>query len=267
MRGKLMAGNWKMYKTRAQAEAFIQALDDQLPEIVFQGGDALQVMLCVAFPLLAPVLEQVQTSNVPVLVAAQTMDSHTEGAYTGEVSAPMLNDVGVQAVVLGHSERRQYFNETDNGVKDKTLAALAHNLLPIVCVGETLQEREAGDTDTVVLRQTNAVLGSLTAEQARNIVVAYEPVWAIGTGKVCEADEANRVCGVIRAALETAFGADVAQAVRILYGGSMKPDNGEVLLSQPHIDGGLIGGASLAPDSFVQLIQQAAQSLTAVASV
>lgn len=252
----MMAGNWKMFKTRSAVASFVQEVATQW-KAEFNTVDAV---VCPSFTLLETALHQVTTAGIGLQVAAQTMESHNDGAYTGEVSALQLNDLGVQAVVLGHSERRQYFNETDAGVNAKTHQALAHNLLPIVCVGETLDERQANQTDAVVTTQTEAALAGLTAEQIATVVIAYEPVWAIGTGKVCEADEANRVCGVIRSCVARLTNASVASQLRILYGGSMKPDNAPQLLAQSDIDGGLVGGASLEATSYVQLLSIASQA-------
>jgi triosephosphate isomerase len=197
------------------------------------------------------------------------------GAYTGELSAPMLKDAGCTHVVIGHSERRgrfgvpepdlagdagRVFGDTDASVNRKLLAALQHGLVPIVCVGETLAERQAGRTDEVVQAQTQAALQNVDAAAAKPLVLAYEPVWAIGTGETCDSDEADRVCGVIRAAVSTAFGAEAGNAVRVQYGGSVKPDNAAELLGKPNIDGALVGGASLKADSFAAIVQAAQSS-------
>lgn len=254
-RKPLMAGNWKMYKTRKEATGFVETLAEGLKAL----PQTTDVVLCPSFTLLAPVLQTIKTFALPVKVAAQTMEAKSEGAYTGEVSPAQLADLQVDGVVLGHSERRQYFNETDEAIAAKTLAAIAQRLFPIVCVGETLDEREAGQTDAVVRRQVETCLRGLSAEQWASVVIAYEPVWAIGTGKVCDAPEANRVCALIRAVVAELAGETVAQQTRILYGGSMKPDNAESLLAQSDIDGGLVGGASLQPDSFLQLVTLASR--------
>lgn len=251
-RRPIIAGNWKMFKTTQEAAAFTESLwqkvqghaADSQPEIVF----------CPPYTALATVKEMSTQLGAPFIVAAQNMESRDNGAYTGEISPLMLADLGVQWVVIGHSERRQYFNETDDSVAKKTLAALNHKLNPIICVGETLQERQDGHTDQVIERQVRAVLSQLSPSSLPNIVFAYEPVWAIGTGKVCEASEANRVCGWIRHVLSQ-YG--VATQTRILYGGSVKPENTQSLMNQPDIDGGLVGAASLEPDSFFRIIEQA----------
>ncbi|HEY9744879.1 MAG TPA: triose-phosphate isomerase [Oculatellaceae cyanobacterium] len=246
----ITAGNWKMYKTTDEARQFVEALWQKVQPL--QNQTLPEIILCTPFTALSATLAKVQELGAPFIVAAQNMESRDSGAYTGEISPLMLLDLSIRWVVLGHSERRQYYNETDESVAQKTAAALKHGMTPIVCVGETLAEREAGTTDAVITRQVKAVLDAIPASDVRKIVIAYEPVWAIGTGKVCEATEANRVCGVIRKLLGEA-GAEV----RILYGGSVKPDNTQGLMSQSDIDGGLIGGASLEPDSFFGIIEKA----------
>jgi triosephosphate isomerase len=247
-----------MNKTRAEARAFMRSLANALAQL---GGaaEAVDWLVAPAFTALETVLTEIQAITPPgprVAVAAQTMEFRSSGAYTGEVSPGMLADVGVQAVLLGHSERREYYNETDAGVAQKLAAASQAGLMPIVCVGERLQEREAGQTDAVVRRQVAAVLAQYENHPDAlpgNLVFAYEPVWAIGTGKVCETAEANRVCAYIRAQLAQTLGDAAGQTVRILYGGSVTPDNAEALLQQPDIDGALIGGASLDVEKFVTI--------------
>jgi triosephosphate isomerase len=248
-RGLFIAGNWKMFKTNTEARQFVLELAQNNPT-----HPQVDAWVAPSFTLLAGTVANIQQAGIRLNVAAQNVESALEGAFTGEVSAKQLKDVNVAGVIIGHSERRSYYNETNASVNAKTKTALAQGLLPIVCVGETLAEREAGQTDAVVTAQTLEGLVDLTAEQVASIVIAYEPVWAIGTGKVCETPEANRVCGVIRQILAEQFGDVTAQAVRILYGGSMKPDNAEDLLGSSDIDGGLIGGASLQADSFAQLL-------------
>lgn len=252
-RRKLIAGNWKMFKTTGEAVAFVEALSQRLKAQPTQA----EVMVCPPFTALAKTLEAVQQSDCALRVAAQTMESRENGAYTGEIAPGMLIDLGVDAVVIGHSERRQYYNETDATVNAKTLAALKHNLTPIVCIGELLSEREAGATDAVVTRQVEAAVQGIEPSDYPRLVFAYEPVWAIGTGKVCDAPEADRVCRLVRQILARTGNPQVADLVRILYGGSMKPDNSAELLAKPDIDGGLIGGASLDPASFDAIIQSA----------
>ena len=256
-RRPIMAGNWKMYKTTAEAKDFVTALAGILAGLKTQ--QLPEVVLCPSFTLLAVTQKQGQEAGLTLHVAAQTMDSHAQGAYTGEVSVPMLLDLGVKWVVLGHSERRQYFNETDLSVAEKMKAALAADMTPIVCVGEDLLQREAEQTDHVIEAQLKPVLDTLKECANKSIVIAYEPVWAIGTGKVCDAAEAARVCGFIRKQLESL---NLAESTRILYGGSVKPDNVEKLMSYPDIDGALVGGASLEAESFGQLVQKS--SLAAV---
>jgi triosephosphate isomerase len=246
MRRKLIAGNWKMYKTVAEATALVEEIKKG---VAGAPGDAL-----VAPPFTAIAAVVAAAKGSPVAVAAQNMHFEKEGAFTGEVSAPMLVDAGVTHVILGHSERRQYFAETDDGVAKKTKAALAAGLLPISCVGETLAEREAGRTMEVVGRQMDAILAAVTADEARKVVIAYEPVWAIGTGKVATPEQAQEVHAFIRSRIAAKHGQAVADALRILYGGSVKPDNVKGLMALPDVDGALVGGASLKADSFLKLV-------------
>jgi triosephosphate isomerase len=246
MRRKLIAGNWKMYKTTAEAVALVEEIKKGLAEA---KGDAL-----VAPPFTSLVAVVAAAKGSPVAVAAQNMHFEKEGAFTGEVSAAMLKDIGVTHVILGHSERRQLFAETDEGVARKTKAALDAALTPISCVGETLSEREAGKTMDVVKRQVDAILNAVTAEESMRVVIAYEPVWAIGTGKVATPEQAQEVHAFIRLRIGAVHGKTVAEAVRILYGGSVKPDNVKGLMTLPDVDGGLVGGASLKADSFLKLV-------------
>ena len=246
MRRKLIAGNWKMYKTVAEATALVEEIKKG---VAGAPGDAL-----VAPPFTAIAAVVAAAKGSPVAVAAQNMHVEKEGAFTGEVSAPMLVDAGVTHVILGHSERRQYFAETDDGVAKKTKAALTAGLLPISCVGETLAEREAGRTMEVVGRQMDAILAAVTADEARKVVIAYEPVWAIGTGKVATPEQAQEVHAFIRSRIAAKHGQPVADVLRILYGGSVKPDNVKGLMALPDVDGALVGGASLMADSFLKLV-------------
>ena len=246
MRRKLIAGNWKMFKTVAEAVALVEEIKKG---VAGAPGDAL---VAPPFTAIAAVVNAAKGS--PVAVAAQNMHFEKEGAFTGEVSAPMLVDAGVTHVILGHSERRQYFAETDEGVAKKTTAALEANLLPISCVGETLAEREAGRTMEVVGRQTFAILDAVKADEARRVVIAYEPVWAIGTGKVATPEQAQEVHAFIRERIAAKHGQPVADVLRILYGGSVKPDNVKGLMALPDVDGALVGGASLKADSFLKLV-------------
>lgn len=253
-RRPIMAGNWKMHKTTGETVAFLEALHDTVKPIPKDGLPV--IVIAPPFTALEIASKTVQHLNAPFLIAAQTMDSHEQGAYTGEISVGMLKDLNVNPVIIGHSERRQYFNETDASVNAKTLAALNAHITPIVCVGETLAEREAGKTDAVIRTQVTGALKDIPPEQYEHLVFAYEPVWAIGTGKTCEADEANRVCALIRGILNESGSGELT---RILYGGSVKPENIQSLMAQSDIDGGLVGGASLEPDSFLALIRHSFQ--------
>ncbi|MDX2085052.1 MAG: triose-phosphate isomerase [Candidatus Melainabacteria bacterium] len=257
-RRPLIAGNWKMYKTREEGLHFLEALASAAVSGQWPAAEFLpELALFVPFTLLEALHKKASELKAPLSVAigAQNMESRVEGALTGEISPRMLEDVGVSWVLIGHSERRQYYNETDATVNAKLLAAYAHEMQPILCVGETLAQREAGGTDALVAEQTQKATQGLSPEQALSLVIAYEPVWAIGTGKVCDADEANRVCGVIRQQLASLYDESLAAQVRILYGGSVKPDNSAELLAQPEIDGALIGGASLDPASYLTIVQ------------
>lgn len=238
-----IAGNWKMNKTGFEAEDFVFAL---LPQIA--GDDIAEVVICAPFTALSNVIDSSRGTRIKV--AAQNMHEAESGAYTGEVSAGMLRDIDVRAVVLGHSERRQYFNETDEALAAKVVVALENDLEPILCVGETDAQREANETEAVLKTQVEAALANVPAEKLGDVVIAYEPVWAIGTGKVATNEMAQEACAYIRSLLD----ASAADKVRILYGGSMKPENAAELLAQPDIDGGLIGGASLKADDFAALV-------------
>lgn len=268
MRIPLIAGNWKMHKTIGEAVAFVNELKP-----LVQSASNVEILLCPIFTALAAVSEAAVGTSIRV--GAQDVFWKESGAYTGELSAPMLKDAGCTHVVIGHSERRGrfgvpepdlagdaglVFGDTDAAVNRKLVAALQHGLVPIVCVGETLAERQAGRTDAVVQAQTRAALENVAAADAAPLVFAYEPVWAIGTGETCDADEADRVCGVIRGAVSTAFGEASGAIVRVQYGGSVKPDNAAELLGKPNIDGALVGGASLKADSFAAIIQAAQSS-------
>jgi triosephosphate isomerase len=247
-RRPVLAGNWKMYKLRSEAAALASALRAGL-------GDALatrDVVVAPPFTAIAAVAEALRGSGIGL--AAQNVHFEKEGAFTGEVSAPMLKDAGCTHVIVGHSERRQYFGETDEGVAKKAAAALAHGLTPIVCVGEMLAEREAGRTMDVVGRQVDGALKGLSSEAMAGVLVAYEPVWAIGTGKVATPEQAEEVHAFIRGRVAASHGAATAQGLRILYGGSVKPDNIASLMAQPDVDGALVGGASLTAESFLKIV-------------
>ncbi|HMQ50666.1 MAG TPA: triose-phosphate isomerase [Anaerolineae bacterium] len=251
MRTPIIAGNWKMHKTVEEAKALAEAVCEAVAGI--QGVD---VVLCPTFTALSAVKEVVKDTKVGL--GAQNMYWEEQGAFTGEISPGMVAEL-CQYVILGHSERRQFFGETDEGVNKKIKAALAHNLTPIVCVGENLDQNEAGETVTFVGGQVKAAFAGLTAEEAAKIVVAYEPIWAIGTGKNADATTANSIIAeAVRQPLTQLYGEDVAQVIRVQYGGSVKPDNINGFMAQPDIDGALVGGASLKADSFVALITASA---------
>jgi triosephosphate isomerase len=249
MRRKLVAGNWKMNGSLAANAALVAGIKEGLP------AAACDVAVCVPAPYLAQV--QGAVAGSAVALGAQDMSAHASGAYTGEVSASMLQEFGVQYVILGHSERRAYHGESDAAVAAKTVAALSAGLVPVVCVGETLEQREAGQTNEIVGGQLDVVLTALSVEDAARIVVAYEPVWAIGTGKTATPEMAQEVHAMLRARLG-AKSAEAAAKVRILYGGSMKPDNAQQLLVMADIDGGLIGGAALKATDFLAIVNAAA---------
>jgi triosephosphate isomerase len=251
IRKKLIAGNWKMNKTSAEAAELAR-------EIVLAVANRpdVDVVVCPPFTAIESVAKVVEGSAIKL--GAQNMHHEASGAFTGEISAPMLRAFFATHVILGHSERRTLFGETDGFINKKVLAALKNQLRPILCVGETLGEREAGSTLKVVQTQVEACLEGVGNELATNVIIAYEPVWAIGTGKNATADQAQEVHAFIRGLLTKIFGAQPAGRIRILYGGSMKPANAPELLAQKDIDGGLIGGASLEVRSFVELINAAA---------
>jgi len=257
VRRKLIAGNWKMNKNAAEGVALFSDIKAALP----CGGNPVdckgnvEILVCPPFTTLASVVAEAKGTCIKV--GAQNVHWAANGAFTGEVSAEMLVSMGVTHVIIGHSERRQYFGETDATVNQRTKAAVAANLVAVVCVGETLSEREAGTTMAVCERQIHDGLAGLTAEQMAGVVIAYEPVWAIGTGKVATDEQAQEVHAFIRSILKAMFDAATADATRILYGGSMKPDNAAGLLAKPDIDGGLIDGASLKASDFVAIVTAA----------
>lgn len=248
MRKKLIAANWKMHKTPEQAQSFVSAL---LPHLWEHTRD--EIVLCPAFLAIPAVIEAAKGSHISV--GGQDMFWEKEGAYTGAISASMLRAVGCSHVIIGHSERRQYFGETDDTVNRKVRAALAEGLKPIVCVGEVLAEREAGITEDVLRRQCSIAFREISGGEAIPMVIAYEPVWAIGTGKTATPELAAEAHRVIRTEAKEAFGEGVATQLRILYGGSVKPDNATLLMSQPEIDGALVGGASLDAKSFTAIVK------------
>lgn len=245
MRKPIIAGNWKMNKTPSEAKELVTAL------IPLVRDAACDVVVCTPAVDFAAVKEVIGGTNIKL--GAENMHWKESGAYTGELSTAMLKECGVEYVILGHSERRQYFGETDATVNLRTLAAVAAGLTPIICVGEKKEEREAGYTDALVTYQTLTALTGLTAEQVAKVVIAYEPVWAIGTGLTATDEQANETIGVIRSAIRSVYG-DAADEVRIQYGGSMNPKNVKGLMAQPEIDGGLIGGASLKAEDFSKVV-------------
>jgi len=259
-RTPIIAGNWKMNKgTITEATELAQGV---VAAVADKSG--VTVVVCPPYTVLHAVRGVIAGTNVAL--GAQDAFWKTSGAYTSQVSSEMLKDAGVTYVILGHSETRgrfgvpepeetlRHYGESDATVNLKVKASLAAGLLPIICIGETLSEREAEKTDLVVSSQVAGALTGVTPDQASALVFAYEPVWAIGTGKVCDAAEANRVCGIVRQTVKALYGVEVSESVRVQYGGSMKPDNAAELLSQPHIDGGLIGGASLKPADFAGIV-------------
>lgn len=247
-RTPLIAGNWKMFKTIPEAVSFVSELKSSLT-----GLSGVEVAVCPPFTALAPVVETLRGSDIAV--GAQDVYWEEKGAFTGEISPTMLKNAGCRYVIIGHSERRQLFGETDGKVNKKVKAVLAHGLMPIMCVGESLNEREAGITEKVVQRQTEGGLSGLTPEQVAGMVIAYEPVWAIGTGKTASDHDAQEVIGFIRRLVYDLYGFGAAEKVRIQYGGSVKPGNAVGLMAQPDIDGALVGGASLEVESFAGIIK------------
>ena len=246
MRKKVIAGNWKMNMLPSEAIDFIDKL---APEVKDTKNE---VILCVPYTDLFYALLTVQGTNIKI--GAQNMHFEESGAYTGEVSGKMLKSIGVEYVIIGHSERRQYFNETDESVNKKLKAAFKNDLKPIVCVGETLAQREAGETEEVITKQTELALDGLTLEQVQDTIIAYEPIWAIGTGKTATAEDANNSIKAIREKICQIYGQNVANGVIIQYGGSVKSSNAKELFEMSDIDGGLVGGASLKPDEFAKIV-------------
>ncbi|XJS11373.1 triose-phosphate isomerase [Aerococcaceae bacterium WGS1372] len=247
-RKPIIAGNWKMNKTASEAKAFVEAVKDKLPssEVVDSvvGAPAL-------------FLESIKAASEgsELRTAAQNCYFEDEGAFTGETSPKALADLNVEYVIIGHSERREYFGETDEDINKKAKAIFNNGMVPIICCGETLEQREAGETNDFVSGQVRAAIEGLTEEQVASLIVAYEPIWAIGTGKSSSAELANETCGVVRQAIADVTSDEVAQKVRIQYGGSVKPNNIAEYMAQEHIDGALVGGASLEADSFLELLE------------
>lgn len=253
MRKPIIAGNWKMHKTAGEGALLVRELAALTKTVT-----DVEMVVCPPFTALAAAAGAV--AGTAIGLGAQNMHWEEKGAFTGEIAPGMLKDIGCTHVIIGHSERRQYFAETDKTVNQKTKAAFKAGLAPIVCVGETLAEREANATEKVVGIQVKGGLEGLTAEQAANLVIAYEPVWAIGTGRTASAGDANAVCAFIRRTVGAMFGQIVADSLRIQYGGSVKPDNIAELMAQPDIDGALVGGASLEADSFSKLVMFSGQA-------
>jgi triosephosphate isomerase (TIM) len=255
-RKPMIAGNWKMYKTPGEAAVLAQQIDDLLGED--KGlASAVDAVVCPPFVDLKPVATVIEFDKSTLKLAAQNVYWESEGAYTGEISARMLVDVGCDYCIVGHSERREMFGDTNGTVNLKVKALLAAGITPIVCCGETLETRDAGETDTFVRTQIRTGLEGITAEQAAELVIAYEPIWAIGTGLTPTPEAANDVCRSIRATVGACFGPEAAQAVRVLYGGSAKPENIMLFMPEPDIDGALVGGAALVADSFVRMVATA----------
>lgn len=247
-RKPIIAGNWKMHKTRQQAADLANALAASVGTY-----DAVEVVLCPPFTALETVAQAIRGTKISL--GAQNCHWADQGAYTGEISPLMLVDVGCKYVIIGHSERRQYFAETDESINKKAQAAYRHGLIPIICVGETLEERQAGKTESVVTSQVRGCLQGLPAEKVAESVIAYEPVWAIGTGQTATKEQAQEVHALIRKLVAEMFSTDVAEKIRIQYGGSVKPQNIRELMAQPDIDGALVGGASLEADSFAAIVR------------
>lgn len=246
-RKPIIAGNWKMNNTIAQTEALLK---DLKPLVV--DADC-EVVVCAPFTSLAKAIEITKNSNIAV--GAENVHWAEKGAFTGEISAEMLAELGVKYVIIGHSERRQYFNETDETVNKRVKAALAAGLKPIICIGETLAEREGGKVEEVLVRQTTGAFADIDAKELKNIVIAYEPVWAIGTGKTATAQQANDTIKIVRDTIAKLYGKSEADKMRIQYGGSMNPENAKELMAMEEIDGGLIGGASLKALDFSQVVK------------
>lgn len=260
MRRPIIAANWKMYKTSGEVKQFMEeaaALLHANPVTVEAGesGGEVEAVICPPFTALSLLAELGRETHTPFRLGAQNMHWEENGAYTGEISPVMLHDLGVQYVIIGHSERRQYFAETDETVNKKVQSAFRHELTPIVCVGERLEERESGQTQQVLKQQVEGAINGLQREQVAQLVIAYEPVWAIGTGKASTAEDANLQIFFIREVIASLYGKEIADDVRIQYGGSVKPENMAELMAQPEIDGALVGGASLNAQSFIKLLE------------
>ena len=246
MRKPIIAGNWKMHKTMAEAVEFVNDIKDKV------NNTDVEAVICAPFTLLKDLKEATKGTNIKI--GAQNMHYAEQGAFTGEISAPMLKELNIDYVVLGHSERRQYFNETNETVNKKVVKALEEGIDPILCVGETLEEREASETKNVCKEQTEKALVGVSAEDMKKVVIAYEPVWAIGTGKTATAEDANDVIAYIREVVKGLYGEEISEEVRIQYGGSVKPSNVAEIMNQSDIDGALVGGASLLASDYTELV-------------
>lgn len=249
MRKPIIAGNWKMFKTRDDALEFIYAVNNKLP-----SKDEVESVICAPFTVLRDLVKR-QGENLRI--GAQNMHFEESGAFTGEISPMMLESLGVSYVIIGHSERRDMFAENDTAISKKLKKAFEHNITPILCVGEHLSEREDGSWQDLIRGQIIRDLSELTVEEVEKLVIAYEPIWAIGTGKTATPEIADEACGFIRQCIKDLYGADAAEAIRIQYGGSVKTSNIDDLMAQPNIDGALIGGASLKADDFIVLVKSA----------
>lgn len=246
MRKPIIAGNWKMHKTIAEAVEFVNEIKGKI------NNTDVEAVICAPFTLLKDLKEA--TKGTPIKIGAQNMHYADNGAFTGEISAPMLKELDIDYVVLGHSERRQYFKETNETVNKKVLKALEAGIDPILCIGETLEEREADKTKDVCKVQTEKALENVTAQDMKKVVIAYEPIWAIGTGKTATAEQANDVIAYVREVVKGLYGEEISEEVRIQYGGSVKPSNVSEIMNQTDIDGALVGGASLQPADFTELV-------------
>lgn len=246
MRKKVLVGNWKMFKTIKEAVAFADEF-----KMLFTSSEH-EVGFCCPFTQIAELKKAFDGTEVKV--GAQNMHFEEEGAFTGEISADMLTELKVDYCIIGHSERRQYFNETDETVNKKLKTAFAHSIVPILCVGEHLEERDAGKEFSIVENQIKEDLSELTADNVSSLIIAYEPIWAIGTGRTASPEQAEEMCAFIRKSVADLYGQDVADKVRIQYGGSVKPANANELMTQPNIDGALVGGASLVPEDFIKIV-------------
>ncbi|EOD00766.1 triose-phosphate isomerase [Caldisalinibacter kiritimatiensis] len=246
MRTPIIAGNWKMNKTISEGVELVNKIKD------VAAKTDVEVVVCVPFVSLDAIKKELEGTEVKL--GAQNMHWEESGAFTGEISPLMLKEIGIDYVVIGHSERRQYFNETDETVNKKIKAAIAHGINPIVCVGETLEQRENGEEKEVVNEQVLKALEDVEAEDVKKVVIAYEPIWAIGTGKTASSEDANEMIEYIRSTIEGKYGVDISEEVRIQYGGSVKPKNVTDIMNQPDIDGALVGGASLKAEDFTDIV-------------